>query len=104
MTLEGTVDACGRELLLVVERLSTQDKRRIVQLVELLRRAPAEVRKTSQLKLRRLLARESMTHAECQESINSVLAGIEQELVLRDIGLSDDEFPGPELGRAVSRV
>jgi hypothetical protein len=89
--------------MLVVERLSTQDKRRIVELVELLRRAPSDVRKTNQLKLRRLLARESMTHAECQESINCVLAGIERELVLRDIGLSDDEYPGRELGRAGSR-
>ena len=84
MTIKDTVTTTEAELMLVVERLATQDKRRIVQLVELLCRAPVDVRKANQNTLRQLLARESMTHADCQQGIESVLAGIERALVARD--------------------
>ncbi len=102
MTIEGIVATAEHELMLVVERLATQDKRRIVQLVELLCRAPAEVRTAHQRKLRQLLARESLTHAQCQEGIEGILAGIERELVVSDKGSSEPEFLRARLGRAAS--
>jgi hypothetical protein len=102
MTIEGTVATTEHELMLVVERLATQDKRRIVQLVELLSRAPADVRTTNQRALRQLLARESLTHAECQQGIESVLAAIGRELVGRDSGSAGQESLRPAAGRAVS--
>lgn len=102
MAIEGTVAASEAELMLVVERLATQDKHRIVQLVELLCRAPAELRKANQHKLRQLLASESMTHAECQQGIESVLAGIERALVVRDEALPGRKLLRPGPGRAAA--
>jgi hypothetical protein len=96
MSFEGIGFRENEELLLVVDRLSTQDKGRIVRLVELLNRAPHDLRRSSQRKLRRLLAGESMSHDECLESIDGMLSGIERELVVRDIVL-----PELELQRAV---
>lgn len=102
MSIKGSVAAAECELMLVVERLATHDKRRIVRLVELLRRAPADARTANQRKLRQLLARESLTHGECQAVIDSVLADIERELVVRDSASAGQELLRPRAGRAAS--
>jgi hypothetical protein len=82
-----------QELLLVVERLSTQDRRRIAHLVELLSRAPADVRAASQRNLRRLLSGDHITESDGIEQIDKVLAGIESELSGRDERTRGDVFP-----------
>jgi hypothetical protein len=91
MSIEGIRSQGEQELLLVVERLSTQDRRRIAHLVELLSRAPDDVRVASQRKLRRLLAGGHMAGADGIEQIDKVLAGIECEL--RGVRAPRDEFP-----------
>jgi len=80
MTVESMRSEDEQELLLVVERLSTQDRHRIVRLVELLSRAPDDVRAESQRKLRRLLAADSVSVSGGLEQIDGILAGIESEL------------------------
>jgi hypothetical protein len=102
MTVKEYGSEGEQELLLVVERLCTQDKRRIVSLVELLSRAPANLRAASQRELQRVLSRECMTHGECIESIDSVLAGIEFALGSREALHSGQEFPQPAMGRVAS--
>lgn len=71
------------DLMLVVERLSTQDQRRIVRLIDLLRIAPDWLRKRTQRTLKRLIAQEPQTHAECLASIDGIIALAERELQVR---------------------
>jgi hypothetical protein len=80
MQAEGPISPPAHDPFVVVERLSTQDQGRIVRLVESLNRAPDEVRRSAQLTLRCLLARESMTQGECLEALDRVLADIEREI------------------------
>jgi len=74
---EETVD-----LLLIVERLSTQDQRRLVRLVSLLAGASDELREQTQRLLRELIARVPETHAECLHEIDEIIARVEHRLEL----------------------
>ena len=84
------------ELMLVVERLSMQDQRRIVRLINLLRQAPDTLREQTQERLKDLIARETQTHTECLASIDKIMASAERELenqlyvVQRDEGSASD--------------
>ena len=89
------------ELMLIVERLSTQDRGRIVNLVEMLSRAPRNLRAASQQRLRGLLTGERMTHKECVEVLDTVLAGIERELSGRE-STAPQEWPGSLAHRAAA--
>ena len=71
------------DLMLVAERLSTQDQRRIVRLIDLLRIAPDWLRERTQRTLRRLIAQEPQTQAECLASIDGIIALAERELQVR---------------------
>jgi hypothetical protein len=71
------------DLMLVVERLSTQDQRRIVRLIDLLRIAPDWLRERTQRTLKRLIAHEPQTQAECLASIDGIIALAERELQVR---------------------
>ena len=70
------------DLLLIVERLSTQDQRRLARLVSLLASASDELRDQAQRRLRELIARVPETHAECLDEIDEIIAGVEQRLEL----------------------
>jgi len=68
------------DLLLAVERLSTQDQRRIVRLIGLLAQASDELREQTQDILRRLIAREPETQAECLRRVDEIIARVELQL------------------------
>ena len=70
------------DLLLIVERLSTQDQRRLVRLVSLLASASSELRDQTQRRLRELIARVPETHAECLDEIDEIIARVEHRLEL----------------------
>ncbi len=72
---EKTVD-----LLLIVERLSTQDQRRLARLVSLLASASDDLRDRAQRRVRRLIASVPETHAECLDEIDEIIARIEHLL------------------------
>lgn len=93
MSVEGIRSEGAQELLLVVERLSTQDRRRIAHLVEMLTRAPDDVRVASQRKLRRLLSGDQIAAENVVEHIDRVLAGIESELAGDQARTPRDAFP-----------
>ena len=99
MTVEKLRSVGEQELLLVVERLSTQDRHRIVHLVELLSRAPDEVRAASQRKLRQLLAADDISVAGSLEQIDGILAGIESDLRGREARTRSVRFPRTLRGR-----
>lgn len=71
------------DLMLVVERLSMQDQRRIVRLIDLLCGAPDWLRERTQRTLKRLIALEPQTHAECLASIDGIITLAERELQVR---------------------
>ena len=71
------------DLMLVVERLSMQDQRRIVRLIDLLCTAPDWLRERTQRTLKRLIALEPQTHAECLASIDGIISLAERELQVR---------------------
>lgn len=102
MSVEGIRSEGEQELLLVVERLSTQDRRRIAHLVELLSRAPDDLRAASQSKLRRLLSGDQMAGADGIEHIDRVLAGIESELSGREVRSARSLFPRVLRSRAAT--
>ena len=70
------------DLLLIVERLSTQDQRRLARLVSLLAGASDELRDQAQQRLRELIAHVPETHAECLDEIDEIIAGVEHRLEL----------------------
>ena len=70
------------DLLLIVERLSTQDQRRLARLVSLLASAPDELRDQAQRRLRELIAHVPETHSECLDEIDEIIAGVEHRLEL----------------------
>ncbi len=70
------------DLLLIVERLSTQDQRRLARLVSLLANASSELRDHTQRRLRELIARVPETHAECLDEIDEIIARVEHRLEL----------------------
>ena len=70
----------AHNLMVVVERLSTQDQSRIVRLIDLLRLAPDFLREQTQEKLKDLIAQEPQTHAECLAFIDSIITQAEREL------------------------
>ncbi|NNC65175.1 MAG: hypothetical protein HKN84_10350 [Gammaproteobacteria bacterium] len=70
------------DLLLIVERLSTQDQRRLARLVSLLAGASDELRDQAQQRLRELISRVPETHAECLDEIDEIIGGVEHRLGL----------------------
>ena len=70
------------DLLLIVERLSTQDQRRLARLVSLLASAPDELRDQAHRRLRELIAHVPETHSECLDEIDEIIAGVEHRLEL----------------------
>ena len=68
------------DLFLAVERLSTQDQRRIVSLIGLLAQASDELREHAQGMLRQLIAREPETRDDCLSHIDEIIARVERQL------------------------
>ena len=80
------------DLLVTVERLSTQDQRRIVRLIHLLAEAPDALREHAQRTLRELIAREPETRADCLGEIDLIIARVESWLEPETLLASE---PGP---------
>ena len=80
------------DLLLIVERLSTQDQRRLARLVSLLASAPDELRDQAQRRLRELIAHVPETHSECLDEIDEIIAGVEHRLELELLLVSSAEL------------
>lgn len=83
------------DLLLIVERLSTQDQRRLARLVSLLASASDELRDQAQRRLRELIAHVPETHSECLDEIDEIIAGVEQRLELELALTSNPERSQP---------
>jgi len=81
------------DLLVIVERLSTQDQHRIVRLIHLLAQSPDAVREQAQRMLRELIASEPETRADCLAEIDRVIARVERTLELD--ALVDTGAEGP---------
>jgi len=81
------------ELMLVVERLATQDQSRIVRLIDLLSEAPDDLREQTQRMLRALMAREPETHAECLNGMDAIIAHAEHKLEHATVIARNPEFP-----------
>lgn len=79
------------DLLLIVERLSTQDQRRLARLVSLLASAPDELRDQAQRRLRSLIAHVPETHSECLNEIDEIIAGVEHRLEIELLLTSSTE-------------
>ena len=79
------------DLLLIVERLSTQDQRRLARLVSLLASAPDELRDQAQRRLRELIAHVPETHSECLDEIDEIIAGVEHRLEVELLLASSSE-------------
>jgi hypothetical protein len=81
------------DLLVIVERLSTQDQRRIVRLIHLLAQAPDALRQQAQRMLRDLIAREPETRADCLGEIDRIIARVEYTLELETLTTSPPGGP-----------
>jgi hypothetical protein len=81
------------DLLLVVERLATQDQHRIVRLIDLLSEAPDDLREQTQGMLRALIAREPETHSECLSGMDAIIAHAEHKLEHATVITPKPEFP-----------
>ena len=66
--------------MVAVDRLSTQDQTRIVHLIGLLQHAPDDQRERIQKNLRKLIAKDPQTRAECLADIDGLIASAEREL------------------------
>lgn len=80
--MEPAIASCedSVDLLLVVERLSTRDQRRIVRLIDLLCLAPDDLRRETQSRLKDLIARQAQTHSECLAIIDEIIETTVREL------------------------
>ena len=68
------------DLVLVVDRLSTQDQARIIRLITLLGIAPAWLRDRTQRMLRDLIARQPQMQTDCLAHIDAIITRAEREL------------------------
>jgi hypothetical protein len=92
-------------LMIAVDRLSTQDQARIIRLITLLGIAPAWLRDRTQRMLRDLIARQPQMQIDCLAHIDAIITRAERELeqnLLLEVpsdcaGIGVD---GPEVSRA----
>jgi hypothetical protein len=89
-------DCCDNsaDLMLVVDRLSTQDQARIIRLITLLGIAPSWLRDRTQRMLRDLIAREPLMQTDCLARIDAIITRAERELE-QNLSLEiPSDFPG----------